>query len=60
MDNSYSKMVKHMKDSIKTIKNTVMEYSIGLDLLARDAMKAGGLKENKMVMELLLKSRLQI
>jgi len=60
MDNSFSKMVKHMKDSIKTIKNTVMEYSIGLDLLARDAMKAGGLKENKMVMELLLKSRLQI
>ena len=60
MDNSFSKMVKHMKDSIKTIKNTVMEYSIGSDLLARDAMKAGGLKENKMVMELLLKSRLQI
>ncbi len=52
MDNSFSKMVKHMKDSIKTIKNTVMEYLIGLDLLARDAMKAGGLKENKMVTEL--------
>jgi hypothetical protein len=52
MDNLFSKMVKHMKGSIKTIKNTVMEYSIGLDLLAKDAMKAGGQKENKMVMEL--------
>jgi formate-dependent nitrite reductase cytochrome c552 subunit len=60
MDNSFSKMVKHIKGSIKTIKNTVMEYLIGMDLQAKDAMKAGGLKENKMDMELLLKSRLRI
>ena len=60
MDNSFSKMVKHIKVSIKTIKNMVMEYLIGMDLQAKDAMKGGGLKENKMDMELLLKSRLQI
>jgi hypothetical protein len=60
MDVSFSRTVKHMRDSTKTIKSTVMEYLIGLDLRARDAMKAGGQRGNKMDMELLLKNRLQI
>ena len=54
---SNSRMAKPMKDSIKMTRNMVMEYSIGLDRLIRDAMKDGGQMENKTVMELLLKSR---
>ena len=46
--NSPLVMANLMKDFITTIKSMAMEYFLGL---MESAMKAGGLKENKMVME---------